>query len=184
MDQVTVISIFVLVFALLLPVLANGLRRHSRWFTVAKYVILGVYIAANLYETILFRPVQANYRAEWELLWSYRESLAFPDGWRSLFNGTVEVIRPLLLEEIILNILLYIPLGYLLPFMFEKLKPWQVVAIAFMCSALTEVTQLICKIGWFEFDDMLNNTFGCVIGLLIYRSVIWRRIRRIPDGAK
>lgn len=178
------ISIFVLVFALLLPVLANGMRRHPRWFAAAKYAILGVYIIANLYETILFRAVKSDYKAEWELLWSYRKSLAFPDGIMSLLRGTVEVVRPALLEEIILNILLYIPLGYLLPFVFEKLKPWQVVVIAFLCSVLTEVTQLVCKIGWFEFDDMLNNTFGCVIGLLIYRSVIWRRLRHLSDAEK
>ena len=156
----------------------NVMRRHPRWFAAAKYVILSVYSIANLYETILFRTVRANYKAEWELLWSYRESLAFPDGLMSLINGTVEVTRPALLEEIILNILLYVPLGYLLPFIFEKLKPWQVVAIAFCCSALTEVTQLVCKIGLFEFDDMLNNTMGCVIGLLIYKCIIRRRVRK------
>lgn len=174
MDQVTIISLFVLAFALLLPVLANSLRRHPRWFAAAKYVILGVYILANLHETLLFRAVRPDYKAEWELLWSYRESLAFPDGLMSLLRGTVEVVRPALLEEIILNILLYIPLGYLLPFVFGKLKPWQVVAIAFGCSALTEVIQLVGKIGWFEFDDMLNNTMGCVIGLLMYRYIVDR----------
>ena len=184
MDQVTSISLFVLAFALLLPVLAKGLRRHPRWFAAAKYVILGVYILANLHETLLFRAVRPDYKAEWELLWSYRESLAFPDGLMSLLRGTVEVVRPALLEEIILNILLYIPLGYLLPFVFGKLKPWQVVAIAFGCSALTEVIQLVGKIGWFEFDDMLNNTMGCVIGLVMYRCIISRGEKQLKNAAK
>ena len=172
MDQVTMISLLVLVIALLLPVLANVLQRHPRWFAAAKYVILGVYILANLHETLLFRAVRPDYKAEWELLWSYRKSLAFPDGLMSLLHGTVEVVRPALLEEIILNILLYIPLGYLLPFVFERVKPWQVLAIALGCSVLTEVIQLVGKIGWFEFDDMLNNTMGCVIGLVMYRCII------------
>lgn len=178
MDQVTVISIFVLLFALLLPVLANLLHAHPRWFAAAKYAILGVYILANLYETILFRTVSADYRAEWELLWSYRESLSFPDGLMSLFNGTVEVTRPVLLEEIVLKILLYIPLGYLLPFIFERLKSWHVVAIALGCSILTEASQLVFKIGWFEFDDMLNNTLGSIIGLLLYWGVVRHGMNR------
>lgn len=176
MDQVTIISIFVLVFALLLPGIAHVLRAHPRWFAAAKYTILGVYILANLYETILFRKVNADYPVKWELLWSYRESLSFPNGLKSLLTGTVEVANPDLLEEIILNVLLYIPLGYLLPFTFEKLKPWQVVLIGLACSTLTEITQLIFRIGWFEFDDILNNTMGCIIGLLLY----WYVVRRKP----
>lgn len=175
MDQVTVISIFVLVFALLLPVLAHLLRGRPKLYATAKYVIFAVYVAANLYETILFRAVRDDRRAEWELLWSYRKSLDFPDGLMSLFNGTVQVVRPALLEEIILNILLYIPLGYLLPFTFEKLKPWQVLLIGLGCSVLTEVTQLVCKIGLFEFDDMLNNTLGCAIGLMMYKGLFTPR---------
>lgn len=135
MDLVTTISLIVLLAALLLPVLAQLLRRHPRWFAAAKYIIFGVYILANLYETLLFRGVRANYQAEWFRLWSYRESLAFPDGLKSLFLGTVEVTRPALLEEIILNIFLYIPMGYLLPSVFEKLKPWHVLLTGFVCSA-------------------------------------------------
>lgn len=173
-DQVKIISVFVLLFALFLPALAHMLRAYPRWFAATKYVILGVYILANLYETILFRSVKPDYKAEWELLWSYRKSLSLPDGMMSLLQGTVAVEYPKLLEEIILNILLYIPLGYLLPFIFTRLKPWQVILIAFVCSALTEISQLVFKIGMFEFDDMLNNTMGCAIGLLMYMCIVKR----------
>ena len=178
MDQVTIISIFVLLFALLLPGIAHVLRSHPRWFAAAKYTILAVYILANLYETILFRTVQPDYPIKWQLLWSYRESLTFPNGLKSLFNGSVEIANPELLEEIILNVLLYIPLGYLLPFTFEKLQPRQVVLIALACSTLTEITQLVFRIGWFEFDDMLNNTMGALIGLILYWYLLRRKPRR------
>ncbi len=172
MDLVTAVSVIVLLSALLLPVLAHLLQAHPRWFRAAKYGILGVYALANLYETLLFRPVQGSRRAKGELLWSYRKSLDFPDGVMSLFRGTVQVASPALLEEIVLNILLYVPLGYLLPFIFPKLKEWQVILIAFVCSALTEVTQLVGRIGLFEWDDMLNNTLGCAVGLLIYQCIL------------
>ena len=178
MDLVTLISMIVLIAALMLPVLAHVLRWHPRWFAAAKYVIFVVYILANLYETILFRAVNPEPKAEWALLWSYRESLAFPDGLMSLFRGTVEVTRPALLEEIVLNILLYIPMGYLLPTIFEKLRPRQVVLIGFVCSVLTEVSQFVFKIGLFEFDDMLNNTMGCIIGLIMYLCFVRRGVKR------
>lgn len=178
MDQVTAISMVVLLAALFLPLLAHLLRRHPRWFAAAKYVILGVYIFANLYETLLFRRVNAEYTAEWELLWSYRQSLTFPDGLRSLFKGTVEVAEPVLFEEILLNVLLYIPMGYLLPFIFRKLKARHVIVIALGCSAATEVTQLLCRIGLFEVDDILNNTMGCAIGLLLYWCIVRHGLRQ------
>ena len=173
----TIISVFVLLFALLLPVWAYLLQKHPRLFATAKYTFLGVYIIANLYETILFRTVKPDAPVKLELLWSYRESLTFPDGLLGLLAGTVVIANPALLEEIILNVLLYIPLGYLLPFTFDKLKPWQIILIGMSCSVLTEVTQLVCRIGWFEFDDMLNNTMGCIIGLLMHWCIVrrWRK---------
>lgn len=171
-DQVTNISLAVLLTALLLPVLAHFLRAYPRWFGAAKYGILAGYAIVNLYETLLFREVQSTPSVEGRLFWSYRKSLAFPEGIMSLFNGTVEIVKPVLLESIVLNILLYVPLGYLLPFVFRKLRGWQVVLIAFLCSAVTEVTQFVFRIGLFEWDDMLNNTLGCVIGLLIYSCIV------------
>ena len=171
MDLVTVVSIIVLLAAMMLPVLAHLLRAHPRWFKAAKYGILGVYALANLYETLLFRTVQSKTKIRWKPLGSYQKSLSFPEGIMSLFNGTVEVIRPGLLETIVLNILLYIPLGYLLPFIFEKLKAWQVVLIAAACSTLTEVAQYVFRIGYVEVDDILNNTLGCIIGLLIHQCI-------------
>ncbi len=171
MDQVTVISVLVLLIALFLPVLAHVLRRCPRLFTAVKYSILAVYVAANLYETLLFRTMGGTNEVKTELFWSFRKALDLPDGLLSLFNGTVKVVQPDLWEGILLNILLYIPLGYLLPFIFEKLKGWQVVLIAFLCSVLTELTQLIFRLGCFEFDDIINNTLGAVLGWIMYLCI-------------
>lgn len=126
---------------------------------------------ANLYETLLFRAVTPDYRIELELLWSYREALAL--------EPALTVTSVGLFEEIILNILLYIPLGYLLPYtwqrFFEKGRrvPWLVIGIGFLCSVLTESAQLMLRIGLFELDDMLNNTMGAAIGCVLY--MVWMR---------
>ncbi len=178
MDQVTAISAFVLAFALMLPALTRLLSRWPRLFTAAKYAILAVYVLANLYETILFRPVKPGMTAEFELLWSYREALNIADG---LAVSDME-----LLVEILLNVLLYIPMGYLLPFVWPGLRPkrgrrlvsGRIVAIGFACSVLTELAQLIFRIGLFEFDDMLNNTLGCLIGCVLYEIIQRRHDKR------
>lgn len=141
-----------------------------------RYGVFIVYVLANLYETILFRAVTPEYNMELELLWSYREALSM--------QGHLSVSSFGMLEEIVLNILLYIPMGYLLPFtwqrFFEKGRriPWLVVLIGFACSALTEISQLLFRIGLFEFDDMLNNTLGTVIGCLMYQGWMRKRVFR------
>lgn len=177
MNQVTVISALVMFIALLLPVVNNALRRRPRLLAAVKYGILIVYIAANLYETLLFRTMGETSVIKTELFWSYRKALNMPDGLMSLINGTVKIKRPDLWEAILLNILLYIPLGYLLPFVFERLKGWQVVLIAIGCSVLTEIIQLVFHLGCFEFDDIINNALGSIMGLAVYLCVIRRRMK-------
>ena len=49
------------------------------------------------------------------------------------------------------------------------------VLIGFLCSVATEIIQLVFHLGLFEFDDILNNTLGCFIGLIIYRTLLSHR---------
>lgn len=174
MDQVTSISIFVLWFALMMPAISELLAKRPRLLKLAKYFVFGVYVFANLYETILFREVRPEMTAAWTPLWSYRQSLSL--------RGGVSIEDTELFVEILLNILLYIPLGYLLPFTWrwfrsKRLLSRRVILTGFVCSALTEVTQLVFRIGLFEFDDMINNTLGCAIGCLMYGVIMRRHLR-------
>ena len=72
------------------------------------------------------------------------------------------------LDRLILNILLYYPLGYLLPILFPKLKPKHVILIGCLCSIATEATQYILKMGWCETDDVIHNTLGTAIGVWVW----------------
>lgn len=156
MDQVTHISILLILMVLLLPMLAKRLKRYPKQLKAGKVCILGLYLLANLYLTLLSRSPKTNRTAAWMPFWSYVETM----------NGDTE-----LGIQIILNILLYIPLGYLLRFTFPKIKAWQVIAIGCAMSALTETTQLVFKLGLFEWDDMIDNTLGTVIGVICYWGV-------------
>lgn len=69
---------------------------------------------------------------------------------------------------LILNLLLYYPLGYLLPILFPKLKPKHVILIGCLCSIATETTQYLLKMGWCETDDVIHNTLGTAIGVWMW----------------
>ena len=100
--------------------------------------------------------------------------------WNSLLTGNIRITNAKLLREILLNILLYVPLGYLLPFVWPKLeKKRMVVLIGFLCSCATELTQLIFRLGWCELDDIVGNTLGCLLGCLIYKMFLKKSIKPV-----
>ena len=74
-----------------------------------------------------------------------------------------------ILTEIVLNILMLIPIGFLLPLLVER----HTVLYGFLCSLCIEVFQLVTKRGYFEIDDLIHNTLGAVIGYGIYRLLEW-----------
>ncbi|MEE1314954.1 MAG: VanZ family protein [Faecalimonas sp.] len=71
-----------------------------------------------------------------------------------------------ILEQIIFNILVFIPIGWLL-FILEKMKPLQALAVGAMISLPIEILQLIFRLGLFEWDDMMHNALGCLFGALL-----------------
>lgn len=75
-------------------------------------------------------------------------------------------------RNIILNILMFVPFGFLLPFLSERFqKFWTTYLAGFLFTLLIESVQLIFKIGVFECDDLMNNFLGAMIGYGCYRIV-------------
>ena len=72
-------------------------------------------------------------------------------------------------KQIMLNILLFVPLGIMLPMISERFKKlWKVVLIGFLFSCLIEAMQYITGRGLTEIDDVINNTLGAFLGYLIF----------------
>jgi len=67
---------------------------------------------------------------------------------------------PSLRSEILLNLLLFIPIGLLC-------GSWKSVGFTAGFSLLIELSQLVSWRGLFEFDDIIHNTLGTVIGVAI-----------------
>lgn len=78
---------------------------------------------------------------------------------------------------------MYIPFGLIFPFLFkDKLDSWKVFIITILAgiviSIFTESMQYIFKIGLFEFDDIIHNMLGTVIGFFCNRIAISMVLRR------
>lgn len=70
------------------------------------------------------------------------------------------------------NLLLFMPLGFLIPLIFKKINNYKkIFFIAFSISLLFEAIQLIFGIRTFDVDDLILNTLGAIIGLLIFKLI-------------
>ena len=68
------------------------------------------------------------------------------------------------------NILLFVPLGFLLPRLFPRL---QSLKNTLLCTAViilcVEILQLFTLLGYFDIDDLILNTLGSAIGYGLHR---------------
>ena len=167
MIQIAIILVIVIGMSIVTPLLINCGR--SRYMKLILSLIFCVYFAGNLYFTLLSRRSGSSQYFELQPFRVYGHLFENPTeevtatGFAALFlQGTLPI------TGLILNILLYYPLGYLLPILFPKLKPKHVILIGCLCSIATEATQYILKIGWCETDDVIHNTLGTAIGVWIW----------------
>lgn len=112
--------------------------------------LLAAYVVFILFETVIGRKNGVG-RVELMPFWSYS--------------------HPELRMEILLNYVLFIPLGLLLYLCYGKKWGIKVVFIGFLISASIEIAQLVFRIGLFEFDDMIGNVVGCLVGTVVGKLI-------------
>lgn len=126
---------------------------------ILKWGLLFIYGIVVLGATIGIRHGVVGSHASLKLFYSYRE--AWYDfswgGWRT----------------IILNILMFVPLGIMLPLMFEKCRSFATTYLTgFFITLVIEGLQFVTGRGIFDIDDIFNNTLGCMIGYGIIIAII------------
>ena len=72
-----------------------------------------------------------------------------------------------------MNVVGFIPIGYLLASSLRGIcgndrSMWLAIPLAALFSLSIELLQLVTSRGLFEFDDILHNTVGAVVGVVIY----------------
>lgn len=179
MRQVATIGVAVFAFCVALTVVGSRLRDDRDWGTTAVRLLTGTILLAAyaygvLHLTILGRSAGESRTARLELFWSHRESLAWA-------GGEVGVTDAGLLAEILLNVILFVPLGALLPYLFSSLvsrgRALRGLAVTCLvacgCSLAIELAQWWFRLGLFEFDDVFDNTLGAAMGHAVYWLVWW-----------
>jgi len=74
---------------------------------------------------------------------------------------------------ILLNILLFVPFGYLLPQSTVRANSlWKIMVFGFSFSLVIESAQLITRLGMFDIDDLINNTIGAVLGWICFKRFL------------
>lgn len=123
------------------------------------FFILLVYAAIYAYLTFFYREPMEEAHVRLEPFWSVREA----------FDG-LSIRRLGVARSILLNIAITIPLGYLLPGLYQRSPHCYQLTIltVLLLSLVTEVVQLITRTGLAETDDVINNVLGALIGAALY----------------
>ena len=73
--------------------------------------------------------------------------------------------------EAILNVVIFIPLGIYAGVLFKRWSFINKLLFFFLVSVMFEVLQFIFKIGAFDITDMITNTSGGIIGLILFKTI-------------
>ena len=79
------------------------------------------------------------------------------------------------MEGMVLNAIMFAPLGFLLPAYFERYRHWgRTLAAGFLTSLAVELIQLFTFRAT-DVDDLIMNTLGTLVGFLLAKLVLRRR---------
>lgn len=152
----SILFIIVLIVSLVLYYKKKIVRKQ-----VISALLIVIYLSIVFASTVFTRIPSGIHQYEWRPFWS----------WVEVYHGSQE-----LLIENLLNILLLVPLGVLLPILFHKRLSWKKGLLAgIFVSAMIETCQLISCRGLFEWDDIIHNGIGCMIGCVISGMIVsWK----------
>lgn len=126
-------------------------------------LLLYVYLLLILGSTVIFRTYNDEVGHNFTPFWSY---------------AAINDVRDDLIVDNALNLVMLLPVGFLLGLSFKRVKWWQVLCVGILSSTLIEVLQFLFRRGFSEFDDIIHNTVGCMIGYGLYKLIVLC-IRRI-----
>ncbi|MCL2397616.1 MAG: VanZ family protein [Defluviitaleaceae bacterium] len=136
---------------------------------LALVMAFGVYIFLLLYITLLSRPpIYLVNAVELHPFASYIRAL-----------NTQPHLARIEIRNVIFNVIMFIPLGILLPMAHTKLQKFRILLpIAISATIIIETAQFITNRGIFSVEDMLHNTLGAVIGLVLLKTICYNNAER------
>ena len=160
------IPIFVyVIFTALIIILWAGfsvlLYKKKVWVPI-NFALLSFGIVLVLFITLFTRNAQQSQQIEFIPFSILEQARVYPD----VYN------------QMILNVLLFLPFGLSLPFCLEKRIKHPILittCLAVVLSVSVEFLQYVLRCGYSEVDDVILNTLGAFLGTLSYlisRAVI------------
>ena len=73
--------------------------------------------------------------------------------------------------EIILNVVVCVPVGIYAGVLFNRQTLVTKLFFFFLMSIMFEVLQFILRVGAFDITDIITNTIGGIIGLMIFKAI-------------
>ncbi|KXT78566.1 VanZ family protein [Streptococcus sp. DD13] len=86
----------------------------------------------------------------------------------TLFAGTAIIDGHLDYQELLLNILIFIPLGIYVKLLWERMNDFLAVGLVIGTSLLFEGIQYIFSIGVADITDVATNSLGGILGLILW----------------
>lgn len=131
--------------------------QHFREMKKDILILLLVYISAVFYMTIFSRQDHFNSSVNLELFCTLEKAVR---------EGSLEVMR-----HLILNCVMFIPIGFLLPLTEPKRLSaiGYILAVGLLLSTGIESVQLFWQIGQCDIDDIIGNTFGTFVGGMAFQ---------------
>lgn len=138
-------TIIICLFVAIINHKKKNVIRNCSFFILLNYTYL------ILCSTVFYR-ISDHRGFDLKPLWSYK----------AILEGQQYV-----LPEIVMNIAVFVPIGYLGAILFKKNKPSQILLVGTLISFTIECLQFILKKGFCEVDDIIHNVLGCQIGYIL-----------------
>ena len=158
------IPIIIICLAFILVIYWREYRRGKRTLTdqIILITMMTGYLVIYVYLTFIYRKPLEQRQLLSEPFGSYRHAFSLEGGLHIEHFSTA--------RQILLNILVYVPPGCMLPALFSRIRHPYLASVG-ACTLLTlstEILQWITRLGYCEVDDLINNMIGGLIGILLY----------------
>lgn len=116
-------------------------------------LLLVEYVILFALSALILRTPNPNHGFNFIPFWSYA----------AILEG-----GPGLVEDNLLNVLVFLPVGFLMGCAFKRISWWKVLLVTCGFSICVELMQFLFSRGFAELDDVIHNTLGAVLGYGVF----------------
>ena len=88
------------------------------------------------------------------------------------FNNDGAMFSKDSIEDMVVNIILFLAVGMLLPLIYQRKKYLLTPITAFFISLFFEISQFFNTIGGFAYIDLVTNTLGAILGMILIHFIM------------